>query len=248
MENEKCVECVYYYYPNEKGECLRIPKNHCAAWDSTHCTLCEKYYYPNKDGECEKINLPNCEYLDWDDPDPTQCHECEEDYSLDVNGKFQKNTIEHCQIYESNSKCKSCEYSYHVNKEGKCELSSDHCSQLDENNICQFCDDHYYLDNGECKEITIPNCAYLYWEDLNKCDACVFGYELSEDKTECTKACQETGEVCYDCTMNYYPFDNGKSCHIIDPDLSSNEKDSTDENAYIGLNLFISALILLFIY
>lgn len=123
-----------------------------------------------------------------------------------------------------------------------------HCSQLDENNICIYCDDHYYSDNGECKQIEIPNCSFLHSENLNKCIVCDFGYEISEDETECIKACQETGEVCYYCSMNYYPFDNGKSCHIIDPDLSSNEKDSTDENGSIGLNLSIIVLILLFIY
>lgn len=218
IENEKCIKCRTYYYPNENGECVRIPKNHCIVWDFTKCTVCENYYYPNENGECEKINLPNCEYVDPDDP--TECMDCEKNYFINEDGECQKITIENCALYESENKCLICENSYQVNKEGKCELNPEHCLQFDDENKCVYCINNYYLDNEECKKIKIENCTYLDWSDSNKCGHCDFGYELSEDGTQCINTCQEIDEICYECTYNYYPFENGKSCHIIDPMLS----------------------------
>ena len=54
IKNETCIECILYYYPNDEGECVRIPKSHCMAWNTENCTYCENYYYPNSNGEVKK--------------------------------------------------------------------------------------------------------------------------------------------------------------------------------------------------
>ena len=97
------------------------------------------------------------------------------------------------------------------------------------------------------KKITIDNCAYLNDDDKTKCYYCDSGYALSEDGTQCTKACEGFDDICYYCSPNYYPFNNGTSCHIIDPDLSPDESNS--KYTFIGLILFIIiALFLLFYF
>ena len=243
IKNETCIECILYYYPNDEGECVRIPKSHCMAWNTENCTYCENYYYPNSNGECEKIPLLNCLKLDNDDP--TKCEECEENYYLDKEGKCQKHTIDNCFEYESENKCKSCDYSYQLNEDGNCQLIPGNCFYLDKEGNCEECNKYYYLDDGQCKKITIDNCAYLNGNNT-KCIYCDSGYELSEDETQCTKACEGFDDICFYCSPNYYPFNNGTSCHII-PELSPDESNS--KYTFIGLIFFIIiALFLLFYF
>ena len=214
--------------------------------NTENCTFCENYYYPNSNGECEKIPLLNCVNLDLEDP--TKCSLCEENYYVDKEGKCQKHTIDNCIEYESKNKCKNCRHYYQLNEDGNCQLIPGNCSDLDEEGNCEECNKYYYLDDGQCKKITIDNCAYLN-DNNTKCIYCDFGYELSEDGTQCTKACEELHDICFYCSPNYYPFNNGTSCHIIDPDLSPDESNSNGLKTFIGLILFIIiALFLLFYF
>ena len=46
-------DCYDFYYPNDKGECIRIPIEHCKEGNSTNCFDCEQpYHLDDKNTKC----------------------------------------------------------------------------------------------------------------------------------------------------------------------------------------------------
>lgn len=98
----------------------------------------------------------------------------------------------------------------------KVNLSIDHCAELSGKEYCISCENNYGLTtDGICVECTgnsvymnnhcfskIDKCLkYSLYVEGEKCDYCEEGYELNEEKTQCTKC---TGD-------NISP--NGEKCH-----------------------------------
>ena len=221
VSDGKCTECNKYYYPDDNGECKRISIPHCLTGNSEKCSECDKYYYVVK-GKCEKIKLGNCVRLE---EDSTECAKWDDYYHV-KDGECEKNP-DHCHHYYNNA-CNYCEEGYYIS-DGEClpVTKVDHCDEYNgQENKCTYCVAPYYLNSyeNECIKVTkiIANC--IYYSDATHCSECdeYNGYEVSENKEECIKYC-DTEDICEECEYNYYSFDYGKTCKVLDSSLQTNQ-------------------------
>ena len=231
---KKCTECFEYYYPDDNGECKRIPIVRCLIGNSKKCSECDEYYY-FVEGKCEKIELEHCVRLE---EDSSKCEECDEYYHVKDDGECEKNP-DHCRYY--GNACYSCEEGYYLS-DGECQTVTkvEHCEKYDGvENKCYSCAPSYYLDENECKIVAnpIPNC--VYYSDADHCEECDIekGYAPSEEG-KCEKYC-DTEDICEECEYNYYSFDYGKTCTISDSSLETN-----DGNRLNSLNFALVILLL----
>ena len=231
---KKCTECFEYYYPDDNGECKRIPIVRCLIGNSKKCSECDEYYY-FVEGKCEKIELEHCVRLE---EDSSKCEECDEYYHVKDDGECEKNP-DHCRYY--GNECNYCEEGYYLS-DGECQTVTkvEHCEKYDGvENKCYSCAPSYYLDENECKIVTdqIPNC--VYYSDADHCEECDIdkGYVPSEEG-KCEKYC-DTEDICEECEYNYYSFDYGKTCTILDSSLETN-----DGNRLNSLNFALVILLL----
>ena len=85
VEEEKCIDCLYSFYPNEEGNCTRIPDEYCLNGDSNKCTYCEKGYYVNSESKCQTIPFPHCLVAN-----SNECTYCEAYYHIE-KGRCESN-------------------------------------------------------------------------------------------------------------------------------------------------------------
>ena len=233
VEGEKCVDCDDYFYPDENGNCIRIPDKYCYKGNSKQCSNCDSGYFVNSESKCQKIPFDHCKH-----GDAVKCETCQVYYYMKNSQCVPAPNL--CKVYSYNSlqeKCLLCDYYFHA--EGtNCVPNPEHCIDYF-NGACKICDDDYYLENKICKYMTIKNCETLE-DDSTHCKTCKEGYILNGDKTQCNDLCKEYDDICYECDNNYVSYDYGKTCEVVEPD---NEPSSQSNS--IDLNLFI---ILLFGY
>ena len=230
VEEEKCIDCLSRFYPNEEGNCTRIPDEYCLNGDSNKCTYCEKGYYVNSESKCQAIPFPHCQVAK-----SNECTYCEAYYHIE-KGRCESNP-QNCMDYSSyQKKCLYCGSYFHLEGE-QCVSNPEHCITYS-NSYCEKCDDGYYSKDNGCKYMTIKNCETLE-EDSTHCKTCKEGYILNDERTQCNDLCEEYEDICDECKSNYVSYDYGKSCQIVDPNL----------NHFINLNLNIISLILtVFLY
>ena len=230
VEEEKCIDCLSRFYPNEEGNCTRIPDEYCKYGDSNKCTECKKGYYVNSESKCQAIPFPHCQVAK-----SNECTYCEAYYHIE-KGRCESNP-QNCMDYSSYpKKCLYCGSYFHLEGE-QCVSNPEHCITYS-NSYCEKCDDGYYSKDNGCKYMTIKNCETLE-EDSTHCKTCKEGYILNDERTQCNDLCEEYEDICDECKSNYASYDYGKSCQIVDPDL----------NNFINLNLNIISLILtVFLY
>lgn len=231
-EGEKCVDCYDYFYPDENGNCTRIPDKYCYRGDSKSCTYCDSGYFVNSESKCQKIPFDHCSH-----GSASTCESCQTYYYMKYGQCV--SAPPHCKVYSYNSlqeKCMLCDYYFHP--EGiYCVSNPEHCTVYYDNS-CKGCDEGYYLENNNCKYMTIKNCETLE-SDSTHCKACKEGYILNEDKTQCNDLCKEYEDICYYCESNYVSYDYGKSCEVVDP----NAVPPSQSSNFINLNLFFISLI-----
>ena len=230
VEEGKCIDCLSRFYPNEEGNCTRIPDEYCKYGDSNKCTECKKGYYVNSESKCQAIPFPHCQVAK-----SNECTYCEAYYHIE-KGRCESNP-QNCMDYSSyQKKCLYCGSYFHLEGE-QCVSNPEHCITYS-NSYCEKCDDGYYSKDNGCKYMTIKNCETLE-EDSTHCKTCKEGYILNDERTQCNDLCEEYEDICDECKSNYVSYDYGKSCQIVDPDL----------NNFINLNLNIILLILIvFLY
>ena len=230
VEEEKCIDCLSRFYPNEEGNCTRIPDEYCKYGDSNKCTECKKGYYVNSESKCQAIPFPHCQVAN-----SNECTYCEAYYHIE-KGRCESNP-QNCMDYSSyQKKCLYCGSYFHLEGE-QCVSNPEHCITYS-NSYCEKCDDGYYSKDNGCKYMTIKNCETLE-EDSTHCKACKEGYILNDERTQCNDLCEEYEDICDECKSNYVSYDYGKSCQIVDPNV----------NNFINLNLNIISLILtVFLY
>ena len=230
VEEEKCIDCFSYFYPNEEGNCTRIPDEYCKYGDSNKCTECKKGYYVNSESKCQAIPFPHCQVAK-----SNECTYCEAYYHIE-KGRCESNP-QNCMDYSSyQKKCLYCGSYFHLEGE-QCVSNPEHCITYS-NSYCEKCDDGYYSKDNGCKYMTIKNCETLE-EDSTHCKTCKEGYILNDERTQCNDLCEEYEDICDECKSNYVSYDYGKSCQIVDPNV----------NNFINLNLNIILLILIvFLY
>ena len=230
VEEEKCIDCYSYFYPNEEGNCTRIPDEYCKYGDSNKCTECKKGYYVNSESKCQAIPFPHCQVAK-----SNECTYCEAYYHIE-KGRCESNP-QNCMDYSSyQKKCLYCGSYFHLEGE-QCVSNPEHCITYS-NSYCEKCDDGYYSKDNGCKYMTIKNCETLE-EDSTHCKTCKEGYILNDERTQCNDLCEEYEDICDECKSNYVSYDYGKSCQIVDPNV----------NNFINLNLNIILLILIvFLY
>ena len=230
VEEEKCIDCLSRFYPNEEGNCTRIPDEYCKYGDSNKCTECKKGYYVNSESKCQAIPFPHCQVAK-----SNECTYCEAYYHIE-KGRCESNP-QNCMDYSSyQKKCLYCGSYFHLEGE-QCVSNPEHCITYS-NSYCEKCDDGYYSKDNGCKYMTIKNCETLE-EDSTHCKNCKEGYILNDERTQCNDLCEEYEDICDECKSNYVSYDYGKSCQIVDPNV----------NNFINLNLNIISLILtVFLY
>lgn len=230
VEEEKCIDCLSRFYPNEEGNCTRIPDEYCKYGDSNKCTECKEGYYVNSESKCQAIPFPHCQVAK-----SNECTYCEAYYHIE-KGRCESNP-QNCMVYSSyQKKCLYCGSYFHLEGE-QCVSNPEHCITYS-NSYCEKCDDGYYSKDNGCKYMTIKNCETLE-EDSIHCKTCKEGYILNDERTQCNDLCEEYEDICDECKSNYVSYDYGKSCQIVDPNV----------NNFINLNLNIISLILtVFLY
>jgi hypothetical protein len=97
VEEEKCIDCLYSFYPNEEGNCTRIPDEYCKYGDSNKCTECKKGYYVNSESKCQAIPFPHCQVAK-----SNECTYCEAYYHIE-KGRCESNP-QNCMDYSSYQK------------------------------------------------------------------------------------------------------------------------------------------------
>ena len=78
IKNGKCDYCNEYYCPDDTGNCVRIPIEHCKKGNSTLCVECEFDYFLYK-GKC----VPEPENCVDINEELNRCDECENYYYLE---------------------------------------------------------------------------------------------------------------------------------------------------------------------
>ena len=133
VEEEKCIDCLSSFYPNEEGNCTRIPDEYCLNGDSNKCTYCEKGYYVNSESKCQTIPFPHCLVAN-----SNECTYCEAYYHIE-KGRCESNP-QNCMDYSSyQKKCLYCGSYFHLEGE-QCVSNPEHCITYS-NSYCEKCDD-----------------------------------------------------------------------------------------------------------
>ena len=200
MGNNYCIKCIENsylcevceegYFPDENGGCAYT--NNCEISYRGECLKCKydsiligietkicKSLYSENLKNCQKINI---EY--------GFCESCLEGFYLN-KGDNKCITVENCE--ESLfGVCKKCTGNHYLDiKENRCKQQKGlfvNCKETFNGIVCEICEDNYYFDE-ENKCVACNFCADGHYF---RCDKCIYGYFLSEDKYSCTK-----DEYCY---------------------------------------------------
>ena len=145
IKENKCDECLDYYYPNKDGECKSIPLEYCMEGNETVCTKCNIQVSYLDAGKC--IKFPDhCTYFS------SKCDTCENGFYPNADGTAcEKITINNCLQAKDADTCTVCEKKYYVNTEHKCSsIPITNCIYSTDGKKCQKCVDWYEpSDNGE---------------------------------------------------------------------------------------------------
>ena len=213
VEGKKCIYCDNYFYPDENGNCKRIPDKNCYKGNLTQCIYCDHGYYVNSELKCQKIPFEHCMR-----GNEVKCETCEIYYYMKNSQCV--SSPEHCKVYSFKSlgeKCLYCDFYFHSEGTG-CLPNPEHCINYF-HNVCKICDDGYYQEDNICKYMAIKNCETLE-DDFTHCKICKEGYILNDEKTQCNDLCREYEDICDECENNYVSYDYGKTCEVVDPDMA----------------------------
>ena len=224
-----CTQCNSAYYINGGGTCSQIPNCSASAGYENQCVTCAANYYLYTDNQCYNEQT-YCNYTGY-----TQTTACQDwqttDYcslpGVGTSSTYRKCTngeIEHCQIYNSDGSCNTCDNLFYVANGGAtCSpISSGNCNNSDGiHNACETCNTNYYPNgSGICTLQNVPNCS-IYVENTNLCDTCNSKYYPTNGNTVCSEItsfsnCDHSGgktDACQQCNSKYYI--NGKQCTLI---------------------------------
>ena len=219
-ENNVCEECVSGYTIQEK-QC-RVEK-FCKTIQKGICVDCvESYYHSTVTHKCTKCSS-NCKKCIG-----SLCHECFNGYALE-SSSCHIASISHCQVYESITNCKQCDYGFGVYKNdddeyGKCvECEDVNCLRCDYNqSVCTQCQGDYLLMNGKCHSISPIDQCTQYDSETLECIDCFDGFYISEETHLCEKCsdmncleCQSDGK-CLKCFDGFY-LENGECIQCNEP-------------------------------
>ena len=218
---EYCEKCENGYVVSyDEKSCIEVTKriDHCISYSKSgedfYCEGCENNYvlYYNS-GNYECVKFDHClSLIDYNDKD--HCYSCIEGYALS-NDRTSCKSFENCsQLDKEGTKCSKCYGYYHLNSDGRCEITL--CSNY-ENNVCTACYNGYFLnDNKECQKITIENCLQLD-SSKKKCSKCIKNINPDSDgncNINLIEGCNEyeSNGICRSCYDDYELSSDGKKC------------------------------------
>lgn len=157
------------------------------------CASCDSGYKRSIDGTCVLCMIPGCAYCS----EANVCAACFESVLTQDKSRCLpkrdvcKPNIKGCKVCSSNSKCSKCAADLYLMTDGTCQGDDEFCS----------------VDNcNSCKEMDV-------------CEFCQEGYQLSDDGTECVfdctikncAACNED-DTCSECDIGYYRNADDTAC------------------------------------
>ena len=205
MKDGKCTDCKEYYYPNEEGDCERIPINHCKIGNSTGCETCDNFYYKDDNNNCTHFP-PHCSSVI-----NKKCQSCDGDYYY-PEGLECKPYPDYCyEIDQETKNCTSC-HQYYYPEEKKCKPYPLNCKEINEDKECKTCLDYFYLKEKKCEPYPL-NCKVIK-NGTNECIECqplyyLFNGNCKANSDNC-KDMNNNTEICRECKEYYYL--DGKVC------------------------------------
>lgn len=195
-DKTSCSECKKGYLQDYLSDntCKAAPE-HCTQIEGNKCIRCESYFNLTEDGKCEKST---CSYFE-----DGKC-QCGEGFYLFENKECKKIPIKYCEEYDGTS-CTECNEGF-----------------VKDGNGCKYVG--FEDDDDDDEETNIPNCYNLDYNDKTKCGQCYVNYDWDDAKKQCVFLCKTTEDLCDDCNDNYYSYDYGKTCEVIDPDYKEDAK------------------------
>ena len=134
-DQEKCLQCDYYYNFDSNGNCV---KDYCLTYSNKICIQCYPGFYL-KNQQCERISIPYCLSLSEE-----TCDDCAPGTELVGNECKVQSFIEGCETYnDDRTACLSCGDNYNL-ANGKCTFTNQ-CSGFPVGEMCLACEDGYYL-------------------------------------------------------------------------------------------------------
>ena len=238
IEENECYDCYDFYYPNDKGECIRIPIEHCKEGNSTNCFDCEQpYHLDDKNTKC--LLYEHC--INFDEK-TKKCQFCESYYYPNEEGKCEI-IGNHC-MSGTPTKCLKCEDDYYVNDDGICEKKTEHCYYFDTiHGVCKRCQEYYYLFNEtKCEKIGINHCTYGTPENCTNCEPSYYVFDPKTCKEIGINHCRVgTPTECKGCDTGYYLKSKTECDKIPDHcsvfDLLKNRCTSCEDYYYVYSDL-----------
>ena len=209
--NEKCEECLEYYYLGEDSKCST--SRNCSESYLGNCTKCIVDYYLGKlDNKCTTIK--NCSKSDFN----YYCEECDDGffvfgYDQCVNDNDFEGKYKNCKIVPYTSQlCSECKNGFYLDEtDYKChDNTMDNfykCSRVIKNSegtkVCSGCEPPYYLGAEDLKCTLTQGCAEST-KDSKVCTKCISGLCLNHIKDNiCQESSyldkEEENEICYRC-------------------------------------------------
>ena len=202
-----CEICDEGYYPDENGGCSYT--NYCEISYRGECLKCynDSILVGNNIKICKPLNsenLKNCKNIN---NYSGFCELCKEGYYLNRGDGKCINT-QNCE--ESLfGVCKKCRANYYLDKkDDKCKEQNGkfvNCKVSIDGINCHICEDDFYFDiENICIACNFCEKGYYF-----RCEKCISGYYLSEDKYSCTKdencfsGDKDLG-ICTKCKNGYY--------------------------------------------
>ena len=241
IDKDKCKDCEDYYYPNDSGDCTRIPITNCKIGDDKKCTECNKAIsYLDDSTHCK--SLP--EHCINFDHDKKECITCADTFYLKDKLECASIGIDKC-LKGKPDACTECDKTISYLDDPKtCKPLPQNCIYFDhDKKECITCADTFYLkDKLECASIGIGNCLQ---GKPDECTKCKDGFGISDDKKSCIKICTEEETLCQECKDNYESYDYGATCTVQDKDKEPQPEPQPQDNArFNSLDLIFIVLIL----
>ena len=241
-----CLKCKDGYYLNLGDKKCSNTEN-CLSSTKGICDICDYKYYLDKSNNTNYLCISNSEKNSFlhclISEDAKNCDVCLEPYFLSEDRKCVQ--TKYCyRGLTGTEQCDTCISNYYLSEDKYSCTNTKNCKIGYWNNgKCKLCLDGYYnnLDDGKCYSNQEDN-EYKYCQKvLEKCESCINGYYLGEDK-KCSnsKNCSESElGICKKCQNGNYLGKLDNKCTPVEFCIKSNynyDCEECDEHYFVNNN------------
>ena len=241
-----CLICKDGYYLNLGDKKCSNTEN-CLSSTKGICDICDYKYYLDKSNNTNYLCISNSEKNSFlhclISEDGKNCDVCLEPYFLSEDRKCVQTKYCYRGI-TGTEQCDTCISNYYLSEDKySCTITKNCKIGFWNNGKCKLCLDGYYnnLDDGKCYSNQEDN-EYKYCQNvLEKCESCINGYYLGEDK-KCSnsKNCSESElGICQKCQKGNYLGKLDNKCTPVEFCIKSNynyDCEECDEHYFVNNN------------